>query len=229
MIHGQQNIKSWNSLFSSTTTDSLNIVDITKSLTSNNWTHFMAIYKNVPYTAPGTFSEVSSILGPMWKYPTGQPRDAQTDGNPGSQSVTTYHITPRVHTVPSFHLSGPHHKHLAGNQFVTNASAKQDVLLGQKQLTLISMPEHKPWCHSDIMYHLQSMCCVHIKVRIQFSPSKGLVCSFLSPIWIKQGCVSSAYYTCLLAQNWLRSSHNYVSVHTILMSHTSMQHVDFLY
>jgi hypothetical protein len=191
----------------------------------------MAIYKNVHYIAPWTFSEVSSILGPMWKYSTGQPReyDAKTDGNPGSQSATSYHITPRVRTVRSSHLSGPHNKHLAGKQFVTNASAKQDVLLGHKQLTLISMPEHKPWCHSDIMYRLRSKCCVHIKVRIQFSPSKGLVCSFLSPIWIKQRCVSSAYYTRLLAQNLPHSSHNYVPVHTILMSHTSLQHVYFIF
>ena len=96
-------------------------------------------------------------------------------------------------------------------------------LLGHKQFTPISMPEHKPWCHSVIMHHLLCMCHVHIKVRINFSTSEGLVSSFFNSVLIMQGSVSSAYYTHLLAQEWLHYSHYYVAVYTTLMSHACLQ------
>jgi len=51
-------------------------------------------------------------------------------------------------------------------------------LLGHQQLTVISMPEHKHWCRSVIMYHLLSKCHVHIKVRIKFRASESQVSSF---------------------------------------------------
>jgi hypothetical protein len=134
---------------------------------------------------------------------TCQPRDyydAQTDGNPGPQAATSYRITPGVHTFRSLSIyMDPLTSIWLANNLQQMPVRNKMSLLGHKQLTVISMPEHKPWCHSVKMYHLLSMCHVHIKVRIKFSASEGLVSSFFNSILIMQGSVSSTYYNPLVS------------------------------
>ena len=111
--------------------------------------------------------------------------DAQTDGNPGPQTATSYRITPGVHTVLSLSIyTDPLTSIWLAKNLQQMLVWNKTSLLGHKQLTIISMPEHKLWCHSVIMYHLLSMCHVHIKVRIKFSASEGLMSSFFNSLLI---------------------------------------------
>jgi hypothetical protein len=80
-------------------------------------------------------------------------------------------------------------------------------LLGHKQLTLISIPEHKPWCRSDIMYHL--LCTYQSQHTVLTIQGSGV---FICESYLNKARLCFLCLLYLLVSTELTSSHHYVPV-----------------